>query len=294
MNEAEQLRIIPKREPGQVLERAIAEVNPSKIYVLFSGGKDSSVTLEFLWREYPNLLSGVIHVDTTIADPETAEFSAEFCRERNLDLHIVRPARSYEEMVLQFGFFGPGLHSIPYNELKNKPIEAFARAQKRDRNDRILLLTGVRADESARRAQNTRELTKRGSVYYSAPLIDYSRHDMERYRTEFSVPKSPCANLLCMSGDCFCGAKAKPEEIKDIKLLRPVVAEQISLLEEKVRCAGFTNCVWGVRPTEDDLATIRLRLKNAGIAQDPGQEDATGPLCINCMPTLFDREEPAA
>ena len=82
-----------KREPGQILERAIALVRPSRIFALFSGGKDSSVMLELLWREFPSLLTGVIHIDTTIADPETLQFSTRFCAERKLDLHVLRPLR---------------------------------------------------------------------------------------------------------------------------------------------------------------------------------------------------------
>jgi len=69
--EIEQLRIIPAREPGQIIERAMRAYNPDKAFVMFSGGKDSTVTLDLLWRQFSKIISGVIHVYTTIAAPST-------------------------------------------------------------------------------------------------------------------------------------------------------------------------------------------------------------------------------
>ena len=60
-----------------------------------------------------------------------------------------------------------------------------------------------------------------------------------------------------MSGECLCGAFAKPGEIKQIETVSPPAAEQIHALEAKAKRAGV-HCVWGTRPPRElrSVATL--------------------------------------
>lgn len=54
----EQLRLAPARDPGDIIQRAIDEEKPSRLFVLFSGGKDSTVVLATPERNTVNKRTG--------------------------------------------------------------------------------------------------------------------------------------------------------------------------------------------------------------------------------------------
>lgn len=275
---SEQLRIIPAREPGEIIQRAIEQEKPSRLYVLFSGGKDSTVVLDYLWKTQREYIEGAVHIRTGISVPQTLLFAAQFCQQRGIPFYDMKTTASFDDMVRQHGFPGPAMHGIYYNELKGDVVARFVQEAKRDRNDRIGLITGVRVDESKRRAQTSRDVQRKGASVWIAPCIDWTTPQCVAYREENAVPISEAATTLCMSGDCLCGAKSDtPDEIKPIELFYPSIAERLHALERELKPTG--NCRWqyanGIRGGEE-----------------PKAEDM--PLCVGCLkqPSLF--EEPAA
>ena len=269
---AEQLRIIPAREPGEIIERAFAE-KPSSAWVLFSGGKDSSVTLDYMQRHHPDRVTGVVHINTGIGAASTNEFARTFCQERGLRFEELRATDRFEDIVLEHGFPGPAMHRITYVRLKERPLDAFIRAQKRHRRDRIVLFTGVRAEESKRRMGTTRDVNRDGATVWAAPLIDFSNADMGRYRQEHSVEMSPMARAIHLSAECLCGAMASPNEAEELQLIEvfvPDVARRIHAVQIELRKRGNPRCVWGAKMPCDETP-----------------DRAPGPLCVGCLP-LFD------
>lgn len=262
--EPEQQRLIPARKPGDILARAIAEHKPSQAYVLFSGGKDSSVTLDYLWRNHREVVTAALHINTGIGIPQTREFARAFCEERDIPFIEVHAERDYKGLVVEHGFPGPLAHRFMYVWLKERPLEKFIREHKTHRRDRIMLLTGVRAEESKRRMGTTREINRDGCQVWVAPLIDWSNADMWRYREKYGVEMSEPSKTIHLSGECLCGAFADEDEMRMLEIFYPEVAERIRGIEAAVKAAGQTRCEWGKKYGE----------------QQPTQ--APGPMCVGC------------
>jgi 3'-phosphoadenosine 5'-phosphosulfate sulfotransferase (PAPS reductase)/FAD synthetase len=224
------------------------------------------VTLDLLWREYPEYITGVLHVDTGIAISTTEPFCRAFADDRGLEYHVQRTPVVFEDYVRQYGFPGPSMHGQTYNLLKERAIDAFVAAQKRAWNDRIGLITGVRAEESARRAKTSRDVRRDGAQLWIAPLIDYTGHDLRRHREKFGVPMSPASEAIHISGDCVCGAMVDDPTQTELSLIRAFdpVGDRIRDLEREISAKGHPRCKWGVKIEGD------------------GEASEVGDLCVSC------------
>lgn len=56
------------------------------------------------------------------------------------------------------------------------------------------------------------------------------------------LPRNPFSPLIGVSGDCLCGAYARPGELAAIERHYPCMGKRLRALEERVREAGFP---WG-------------------------------------------------
>jgi len=84
----------------------------------------------------------------------------------------------------------------------------------------------------------------------------WTKLDMNTYRLmQGDVPLNEVSQKLHMSGECLCGAFAKPDELEQIRFWFPDMAAEIDQLEADVRAAGHKEpfCRWGHgqgKPTE--------------------------------------------
>lgn len=244
-----------------------------KSFALFSGGNDSLVLLDmatrFGWAE-----DGVVHVNTGTGVPETTEFVRQVCADWNLTLHELHPPQSYEQVFIRKpiidGLPGPGMHRIAYGRLKERALRAFLKEQKEHRSDKLLFLTGIRADESVKRMGYTDSVIDReGATVWANPLYRWTNAEMDAYRAHRGLPKNPVSEHLHFSGECLCGAYARPDELAELEFFYPEVAARIRGWEQEARERGLTYCEWGARR--------------------PDCDDKPGRLCSNCTP-LFDVE----
>jgi 3'-phosphoadenosine 5'-phosphosulfate sulfotransferase (PAPS reductase)/FAD synthetase len=232
------------RDFREIVNRAIAEHEPVARVVLFSGGNDSAGLLHLLW--HAGFVDYAAHVNTGIGIPQTRDFVFDFCRTYGIPLKEYHPKLSYRELVLTYGFPGPGAHALPYRYLKERVFDQIVREAKTGWFSRVMLLTGVRLEESNRRKKNVVDIERDGCAVWVAPILDWTKDDLRAYREANGVPESEVAALLHMSGECLCGAFAHKDEIKDLEAFYPEVARRIHALEDDVRAAGQKRCVWGV------------------------------------------------
>jgi 3'-phosphoadenosine 5'-phosphosulfate sulfotransferase (PAPS reductase)/FAD synthetase len=239
---------------------------------LFSGGNDSTVLLD-LFRDR---ITHAAHVNTGIGIEETRQFVRDTAAAYGVPLieESPPPGSTYRELVLSHGFPGPAHHFKMYQRLKERPLHAIrSRFVTDPRSERVVFLAGRRRHESARRAA-VPEHERTGSIIWASPLVLWTKADINTYRAmRGTVPENPVSALLHMSGECLCGAFARPGERAMLADWFPEVWGQICELEEDAEAVGLPRCQWGW---------------GAGAADPSEGWAAPGVLCSGCyaQPTL--------
>lgn len=176
------------------------------------------------------------------------------------------------------GFPGPGGgHRAAYARLKERQVERLVRDTKAEldakRSARVMLLSGARVKESARRRRTNAggPARLRKAQLWVNPLHEWTNDEMRAYRREHRIPISDVAALLHRSGECNCGAYVAKHERADILRLYPDwYAELIAPLEAEARDLQIPRCVWGER-LDSDRAGAR------------GAVDDDLPMCSDCQ-----------
>lgn len=229
-----------------VLAGAVEAYRPVKVFALFSGGHDSLCSAHLASRS-PRF-DGCVHIDTGTGVPETRAFVHDTCRAFGWPLLVYRSAVSYEDIVLRWGFPGPAGHSKVYGWLKERCLRRLVREHKTGRGDRVLLVSGIRRQESPRRMGYLDPVRPDGARVWVAPLLHWTHEDKHAYLTAQRLPRNPVVEKLCMSGECLCGAFARKGELDEIAFWYPEVAARIRALEARAAAAGVP-CRWGQAPT---------------------------------------------
>lgn len=266
-----------RQDARQMVESAFVNHVPGKVFVLFSGGGDSSVLAHWAKQTFRDELDAAVYIDTGTALPGVREFVEMFCRTFDIPLKVYEAGpEAYRALVLeQGGLPGPAGHGRAYTRLKERQIEALVRDHKTHRCDRIMLLTGKRRSESKRRGRTTAGVERRGAQLYVNPLIDWTSDDMRSYRASHGLPVSEVGALIHRSGECNCGAFAAGGEREMLRSLWPDWFERtIASLEREAEQRGVTACRWGERP--------------------PEVRESPGPLCSDCTLWQEQHEEAAA
>lgn len=236
--------------------------------VLFSGGGDSTALLDVMHAS--GLATHIAHVDTTIGIPETREHVDKVAAMYDLPFIVESPGEGdrFEDWIMGHGFPGPGQHFKAYQRLKERALRKIRKQLVTNgRTERVIFLAGRRRDESARRA-GIPESTREGSIVWVSPLFDWTNEEIAFYKRERNLPTNPVSEHLHMSGECLCGAFAKPGELEEISFFYPEVGERIRKLELAVAASGAPpeRCVWGWG------ASRRIK----------GDQSESGPLCSSC------------
>lgn len=238
--------------PADVLDQAVAEHHPVKVFAMFSGGHDS-VTSTHIASQHSSF-SGVLHVNTGIGIEETREYVRAICTRFGWPLTEAHaPQDWYEQNVLEHGMpGGPMQHGIVYQRLKDDQIRAHVRTYQQRRGDRIGLVTGARTHESERRMRVHPEHVRReGGQLWINPILEWTALDVNAYMAEHDIPRNPVVDKLHRSGECLCGALARPEELNEIEFWFPEVAQRIKALEFECFKRNLPHN-WGTRQSRLD------------------------------------------
>lgn len=259
---------------------------------LVSGGHDSLSAL-FVTAQHPKFTGLIFHIDTGIGAKATQKHVLDVCAENHWQCEVLKSPETFEMFVRDRGFPGPGMHQWTYVRLKERCVRMIMRKYK---GLRVALVTGCRAQESTRRMGHVEPLKigelqhrtlvwhkingKRTKVkleipeehvaekrrYWVAPCHDWSAAEQSQFMDDFDIPKNPIKlTPLGMSGECFCGSFARPNEIALVRRWAPDVADEIDRLAAIAHQLGKPD-VWGVRPD---------RRKGIVVAK-------SGPLCNSC------------
>lgn len=231
--------------PEQIINKAIALFKPVKIFVGFSGGYDSTVATGYSMDNVPGC--EVVHIDTGIGIKLTRDHVRQTCKDNKWPLRIVRAkedcGQDYDELVKKFGFPGPSHHSLMFRCLKERACEKLLRDNKTSRNDNVMLITGIRQDESQRRSNyQDKVVSFKGNLLWVSPFYYKDKSWFESYIKRNFLKRNPVSEVLGMSGECLCGAFAHKGEKELIKLVCSETHARIEALEIEVKNAGHN---WG-------------------------------------------------
>ena len=279
-NERKQLNQGLKR-----LDSAIKQCNPSHVFALFSGGHDSLVAT-YIASHHPKFTAAV-HINTGIGIRATREFVYKTCRNHGWKLIEYKAAENvkgngdpdpqvYEELVLEYGFPGPTKfgHNLMYNRLKERQIGRLIREHKQYWNDKIILVSGCRSQESRRRMGHVKEIQVDGCRVWNAIIHDWSKRDVNEFIHQIGLKPNPVVELLCKSGECLCGAFAQKGELAELAAFFPKEAEYIRALEQKVMKRFPWR--WEGRPPSWWIGRNRGKKKKAIPTKSM-------PLCMSCV-----------
>ena len=221
----------------------------SHVVGLFSGGHDSLVATH-LASLHP-AFSFACHINTGIGVEQTRQFVRDTCAAWGVELREYRaedyigadgepsPQR-YTDFVLEHGFPGPAQHHRMYQRLKERPLRHMIRDLNRKRGEKVLLVTGVRADESVRRTAHVDQVQIwEGTKLWVAPIWNMTKRDTNNYIKRHGLQRNPVVDALHMSGECLCGAYAHRGEFDELAFWYPDAANEIRLIENEAAKRGM-------------------------------------------------------
>jgi 3'-phosphoadenosine 5'-phosphosulfate sulfotransferase (PAPS reductase)/FAD synthetase len=293
------------------VDEAVELHEPSHKFALFSGGNDSLVMTHLLMER--DDFDAVVHINTGIGIPETRSFVVGTALHYGWNLVVYYADRHeradgspdpqvYEDLVLppevergemdpheRGGFPGPAMHQKMFDRLKGRQIGRLVRDHKQSHDDRILLASGVRSRESARRMPlaSRGPINRNGAKLWVNPVLDWHKGHLVAYRQRHQLAENPVSKAICMSGECLCGAFAKPGELAEIKLISPETAERIEELEQRCYAAGYRHG-WEGCPSEAWIMEGRGQMTLDQVAPDTMEEFQT---CGKCYQRHYESEE---
>jgi 3'-phosphoadenosine 5'-phosphosulfate sulfotransferase (PAPS reductase)/FAD synthetase len=236
-------------EAHRLIDLAIKLYEPRAVYSLYSSGNDSACSTAIASEH--KAFSGAATIDTTIGIPEALKHGRATAKARGWAITTLTPPITYEEFCERFGMPGPGAHALVYSWLKERCVRNLVRPHirknRRRKRDRVLLITGVRLAESDRRMGHVEPIHREGSKIWLAPLINWSATDCLNFRLDKKIAGNPVKPILGISGECLCGAFARPGEMNNLRVSFPDTSKKIEGCQERARLAGRP-CVYGERP----------------------------------------------
>jgi len=307
-----------------IVDAAIAEYKPVAIVAAYSSGDDSIVSTHFGMTTYGAHGCRVFNADTMVGLRPSREHLKAVCERYGWPLEIGQaiaegppsqmliprddgsrkqmkvlfdPAKlpagrwldgetAYEEMVLNYGFPGPGMHPIAYRRLKERPIGRMLRQLGCGAGvgkPRVLIVSGIRHDESSRRA-GYRCATAEGNFgdVWANPFYWQTAADFEAYRQEFGLPRNPVKRACGISGECCCGAFGDSiAERVAYRKVDPAFADYLDQLEQRVKANGFP-WGWAERPPRWWMRLKQDQKTGQKSLFDDLEESTFQPMCVGC------------
>ncbi|MGH2666102.1 hypothetical protein [Flavobacterium sp.] len=295
--------LIDKIEDSKrIFEYAIKKSKPDVIIALVSGGDDSIAAMTV--AKLVGNIDYVVHVDTTVGIQAVTDFVKDYVKD---PLIIARTnEETYEELVLEHGFPGPGQHQTMYIKLKERALRLVQRrfqlegsfcridgktAHKREipliyhpnhtdieclvvkkPERRIMYISGGRKDESIRRMGTVKEFHKEGNQYWCSIIANWSKQDIYELQKSENLQRSPTSKILGRSGECNCGSYGFIEEVQEMEHFFPndPNVKMIIRLQKELQSKGHKYCNYG------------HGRQNKQIVSDP-KEKIVQHLCSTCI-----------
>lgn len=252
------------KEPYEIVKESLKEHSIDKLYVLFSGGKDSVCVAHFIATNFPEQFAGVVFTNTGLGSQDTRKFVIDYCKKMGWKLWMTwaDKRKRFVDILLDHGFATAGSHRIWMSYLKFHSWHYFAKDRTKRFNEKMAFISGVRKKESRQRAKvkkysRTPVDINAGHVFIK-PFLYKNGEQLLQYFIENGLKKTPVYEWLNRSGECYCGAFTQVWDLQLLEKYDPLAFNTIKYYEKLILEKGTEtakkNAKWGERKmqaTED-------------------------------------------
>lgn len=228
---------------ANILRDAIFMYKPEQLQICFSGGRDSSATIDATLKALKELdvkLPIKLHYwNTEINADENVQHVHDIADKKGLELIEIKPEKhfNYQSLYERFGFLSAGGHRYALGFLKWFGFRKYSRIHA---SDNILYITGRRLLESNNRTNmvsNEPYSRVESNIYMCSPLYYWTNEYTRNYLNNNNIKVSPCYDTLGTDGNCQCGTMASSDELKMTSIFHKPLFEKI--LKEDNRLGGI-------------------------------------------------------
>ena len=228
------------QSPKEIIEELKDDYKIEKIYPLYSGGQDSGCTVDYCYKNYPEMIGKVVFTCTGIGSPITRKFAIDYANEKGWDLELTWARKSYYDIVIEEGFPNAGAHKIIMGYLKFQSWYYYFKDFMKGKN--ACFISGVRKKESWAR-NKIRFYTKKpidvnATMTFCKPFLYKNGTQLQEYFIKNGLKKSPAYEYFGKSGECWCGCFYNEWELKMLEKFDPFVFNTIKWLEKEVQEKG--------------------------------------------------------
>jgi len=233
-----QILAFDEQTPFTIMRDAVKKHGVKKFYVLLSGGKNSIVVAHFVATNFPEQFGGCVFTNTGFGSHETREFVIQYCLEMGWKLFMTWPKEEerFYNVVMRYGFGGPGNHNLVMGYLKHHSWRQFIADHK---VENPCLISGVFKKESKSREYkkqySKKPIDKDGDMIFVKPFFYKTAVQFWDYFMQYKLKKSPTYEWFNKSGECFCGCYGNQWELQLMKEFDPLAFEYIQWLEARIK-----------------------------------------------------------
>lgn len=205
--------------------------------VSLSGGKDS-VAL-WLWARRTGLDPVAVYVDTGW-EWDGHHRHLDMLEARIGPIHRIVPAETFEQVTRRKSSFPSRVRKWCTEELKLKPFAAWLDAYREKTGDDVQVLVGIRAEESASRAEmKEREHSDLYDCDVWRPILDWTLDQVVAEHHRAGIPLHPLYHHGAERVGCFPCVNASKAELAIVGELAPERIDRIRALEAEMGATMF-------------------------------------------------------
>lgn len=259
-----------------IVMEAILRYNPYAIVLMLSGGDDSITALHTALM-LGIRIDAIIHGVTGTGLKAVRKYCQETAEKHKIKFIAADAGKAYEEYVDRKGFFGVGdtAHTYSYHILKTNPFDrAISKYLRRGvANRTILLLNGVRIEESGKRAKIYQDKTSKwqGNNLWTNIIHYWEKDDCMQLIEGASIKRNPVAIVLNRSGECNCGTMQNEASRLACSQFDPEWGEWM----KRIRKHAIQKHGWDItqNPSKQRMAEIKAASTDI---------DEFMPMCVGC------------
>lgn len=267
------------QESAEIVNKAIIDNDPYAIVLMLSGG-DDSITALLAAIMCGIKIDFIVHGVTGTGLPAVRLYVAEIAAKYGIKIIYADAGTAFEDYVMRKGFFGRGkdAHKYSYHILKDNPFgKAISKyIRKGVKGRKIILLNGIRVDESDNRADNFGDNPYRWQD--SSPnnlwvniIHWFTKHNCLELLAGEDFKRSPVAIELGRSGECNCGTMDSEADRIAAYKFDPVFGERMM----KLRKAVVQKFGWDIGQQPNKKVIAEMKAANLLIPDFM-------PMCVGC------------